>query len=140
MAFTTLSPSPVRNDTAGGHVQCSTGKRARLTSRLIAAVGIAVIGGVLMFVAPAAAQAQPSVDAAHVSASTPQAAAECGYMHNWGETQLYDHCGQGKVEIKVNHMFGHDTFFCAHPGVQLIPQGDNSWVIMGAEWDGTRCA
>jgi Family of unknown function (DUF6355) len=139
MAFTTTSPPPVSDGVTGEHGRCPTGKRVRLTSRPIAAAGIAVMSGVLMFVAPAAALAQPSVEAARAVAVTPQGAAECGYMHNWGETRQYDHCGRGDVEIKVNHMFGHDTFFCAHPGVQLIPQGDNSWVIMGAEWDGVRC-
>ncbi len=65
----------------------------------------------------------------------------CGYdgYPSHASEPFYTHCGQGSVQIKVNHFFWQTTYFCAVPGRQQIPQGSSSWSIIGAEYDGVSC-
>jgi uncharacterized protein DUF6355 len=76
---------------------------------------------------------------AHAAVVRPQDSPPCGYYHYNDQVSWYNHCRNNFDEIKVEHFFGHDTFFCAHPGVQQVPMGDNSWGIVRAEYDGQDC-
>lgn len=49
--------------------------------------------------------------------SAPAAAAPCGY-YNYG-LPSYNHCGSGKVKIRVDNLFGNYTQ-CVGPGVTVI--------------------
>lgn len=62
-----------------------------------------------------------------------------GYISGGGGQPWYNHCGATRVEIQVDHVFWGTTYFCADPGEQAIPQGNNQWRIYSAEFDGKLC-
>jgi|ERR1044072_4609371 hypothetical protein len=62
-----------------------------------------------------------------------------GYIEGGGSQPWYNHCGSTRVEIQVDHVFWGTTYFCAGPGEQAIPQGNNTWRIYSAEFDGKLC-
>lgn len=76
---------------------------------------------------------------AHAAVDRPQDAPPCGFYRYNDQVSWYNHCRNSFVEIKVEHFFGDDTFFCAHPGVQQVPDGGNTWGIVRAEYDGQDC-
>lgn len=101
-----------------------------------AAAGVAAVGitGLLAFGAPAAHGTETTASAtAHATAQP------CGYDGRVNGQPTYNHCGHGSVIIKVDHMFWQHTYACMPRGVHAIPQGEVSWVIIGAEFDGHTC-
>ncbi|WP_086824169.1 DUF6355 family natural product biosynthesis protein [Allokutzneria sp. NRRL B-24872] len=66
----------------------------------------------------AAMAATASLAAVPADAAPVERAAKCGY-YRAGTPAVqawYNHCGGGKVWIKVFHTFGDDTFWCVGPG------------------------
>jgi hypothetical protein len=93
--------------------------------------------GLLAFAGPSAAQAaQTGSTGPTVHASS----TDCGYDGYVNGYATYRHCGRGSVVIEVDHFFWQTTYACMPPGVYVIPQGNVSWAIVGAEADGNRCA
>jgi hypothetical protein len=84
---------------------------------------------------PAAANAEP----ASVALVNRAAALSCGYDGHVNGRPTYNHCGRGSVVIKVDHLFWQHTYACMPRGVHAIPQGNVSWAVIGAEFDGHTC-
>ncbi|GAA3990735.1 hypothetical protein GCM10022247_06910 [Allokutzneria multivorans] len=77
----------------------------RSTVKVVAGAVAAMAAVVGLTAAPAAAApAGPDCRGGYYRAGTPAVQA-------W-----YNHCGGGKVWIKVFHTFGDDTFWCVGPG------------------------
>lgn len=95
--------------------------------------GIAILTMVTTAPAPAGAE---SVDSASVARPARLA---CGYDGHVNGRPTYNHCGRGSVVIEVDHLFWQHTYACMPRGVHTIPQGDVSWAIIGAEFDGHTC-
>lgn len=55
--------------------------------------------------------------------AAPASAAPCGYYNNG--LPRYNHCGSGNVKIRVDNLFGYETW-CVGPGVTTlgIPMGN----------------
>ena len=102
-----------------------------LTRRVAMAAGGFALAAATLAV-PVTASAQPTIKG-HFACGYD------GYDGSNGSQPLYTHCGRGRVEIKVDHFFWQHTYFCAVPGTQEIPQGEVSWRIIGAEYDGKPC-
>jgi hypothetical protein len=104
----------------------------------VATLGVssAAIAGVLALHMPLANQGDeqaPTEPAIHASVLG------CGYDGEVGGRPTYNHCGVGSVVIKVDHIFWQHTYACMPRGVHTIPQGNVSWAIDGAEYDGHTC-
>jgi hypothetical protein len=110
-----------------------------ITNRFTKFSVAALLGVVAALVSPAAASAAET-HGTTASAVQPQAGYACGYDGYTGFPQpLYNHCGTGRVQIKVSHFFWQYTYFCAAPGTQQIPQGSSQWRIIDAVSDGKFC-
>lgn len=100
----------------------------------IAAAGIASLAISVGVPAMAQATLAPATD-------SPQAAAvACGYDGKVNGRATYNHCGVGSVVIEVSHLFWQHTYACMPRGVHAIPQGNVSWAITGASFDGHTCS
>lgn len=99
---------------------------------------IAMLTGGLAVTA-AAMLAMPAAASAQVTMDSSLGCGYDGYVGNWNQQPSYTHCGKGRVEIRVDHLFWLYTYFCAVPGTQDIPQGNVGWRILGAEYDGKYC-
>lgn len=92
--------------------------------------------GVAAAVTPATATAS-SAATLTAAASTP-----CGYLAYKGsptDQPRYNHCGRGDIVLEVDHWFWQKTYDCVAPGVHYIDQGNSSYAIIGAEYDGHGC-
>ncbi|BCW11238.1 hypothetical protein StoSoilB3_26140 [Arthrobacter sp. StoSoilB3] len=83
----------------------------------IAAVGALALGSVAL--APMSAQASAGTGSA-VEAQASTTATACGFLGTsyWiaGQTSAYNHCGSGKVLVRLDYNVGSDTR-CLNPGV-----------------------
>jgi hypothetical protein len=70
---------------------------------------------------------------------TQESSLGCGYDGQVNGRPTYNHCGVGSVVIEVDHFFWQHTYACMPKGVHVIPQGNSSWAIIGAEYDGHTC-
>lgn len=78
-------------------------------------------------------------EATHSSPVTQLSSLSCGYDGHVNGRPTYNHCGRGSVVIEVDHLFWQHTYACMPRGVHTIPQGNVSWAIIGAEFDGHTC-
>lgn len=100
-------------------------------------VGFLTLVGIVALGAPATANAATNSPTGVVTATSSTA---CGYDGYQGSQPYYRHCGRGGVVIVADHFFWQHTYACMPPGRWVIPQGDSSWSIIGAEYDGHTCA
>jgi hypothetical protein len=98
-----------------------------------AAAGAALIGSILL--APTA-----SATPAHAGTAAEFFCGYQGYDEGLANQPGYRHCESNTyVQIQVSHIIGHDTYFCARPGLQRVPGGDNNKWINGAAATGRLC-
>lgn len=102
---------------------------------VVAACAIASLALSIGLPAVAEASASPAVpDSPHI------ATLGCGYDGHVNGRPTYNHCGAGSVVIEVSHLFWQHTYACMPRGVHAIPQGDVSWAIIAASFDGNTCS
>lgn len=93
--------------------------------------------GIIPVVAVPAAAATTSANSAIVTGSH----YPCGYDGYQDNGQpFYNHCGRTDIVIQVDHFFWQTTYDCVQPGVHRIDQGNSSWAIVSAEYDGHLCS
>jgi hypothetical protein len=99
--------------------------------------GSVAIAGLVAVGSPQAAYGATTATPATVAS---HASPPCGYDGRINGQPTYNHCGRGSVVIEVDHFFWQHTYACMPRGVHVIPQGNSSWAIIGAEFDGHSCA
>jgi hypothetical protein len=105
--------------------------------RVVRSACTVIFAGLFVMSLPLAAHGTGPVGSTFVvRASTPG----CGYDGRINGQPTYNHCGAGSVVIEVDHVFWQHTYACMPRGVHVIPQGDSSWAIIGAEYDEHRCS
>jgi hypothetical protein len=119
-----------------GENMSTMARRIGLTIGTVAA-GITMTAGI----GAATAQAEPLSQPPAPASGAQPANSGCGYLGYDSGLPVYNNCSPYSVQIRVEHWFGHDTYTCvpAHY-MEDIPQGDNSWAIDYAVFDGvTHC-
>lgn len=98
-----------------------------------------MLGGFAVLTVVTATPIPANAEPANVTSVAGAAGLACGYDGHVNGRPTYNHCGRGSVVIKVDHLFWQHTYACMPRGVHAIPQGDVSWAIIGAEFDGHTC-
>lgn len=107
-------------------------------NRTLIAAGLASLA--LAVVAPVSASAATN-NATEPAPMVATSHYQCGYDGYQGNGQpFYNHCGRGDIVIQVDHFFWQTTYNCVRPGAHRIDQGNSSWAIIGAEFDGDTCS